>query len=215
MTQIVFLLYEEAQQSPDSPQRYTISIRFSPGVKHREKFLSDGHLTLGRRPSSHCDHRLGIHGDHEDKSQTPCASSSSCGCHMAGLSQRLGRPASGIEKRTTPFRKMSHPLNLSDLQKDYEEMHVTPVSRTFSRRRLSLSLSALLLPVAPEQHGLRRVKSETIVAVASDVASEEDEDDYSTPQLHSPQLSNSVSSASLQGWLLFYCTCDFFFVCFP
>ena len=197
MTQIVFLLYEDTQQPPDSPQRYTVSIRFSPGTKHRERFLSD-RSPADDKLGSYCDRRVSIQ-DNGHKSQTGCTSSCN---HSIVLNQRLSRLTSqaGMEKRASPFRKLSHTTNLTDLQKDYEEMQGSLVSRNFSRR---LSFSELDLPsvatIAKEQGVLRRIKSESMLPVVTDTALDE-EDDICTPQLHSPQLSNSLSSASIHGW---------------
>ena len=198
MTQIVFLLYEDTQQSPDSPLRYTVSIHFSPGVRHREKFLNEG--TCDNRPSSHGDQRLSIH-DLSYKLQATCPCPSCNGGHPGVLNQRMNRLVSlaGQEKRASPFRKLSHPLYLIDLKNDYEDLQAPQVSRGFSRR-LSLSLTALMATVA-KRHVLRRVKSETVLSKTLDAPEDEEEDDC-TPQLHSPQMSNSVSSASLHGWFL-------------
>ncbi|KAL5500228.1 hypothetical protein EMCRGX_G011752 [Ephydatia muelleri] len=133
MTQIVFLLYEDTQQPPDSPLRYTVSIRFSPGTRYRERFLSD------RSPSddklgSYCDCRVSIQ-DNGHKSQTGCTSSCN---HSVVLNQRLSRLTSqaGMEKRASPFRKLSHTTNLTDLQKDYEEMQVSLIWRNERSRKL-------------------------------------------------------------------------------
>lgn len=203
LTQIVFLLYEDTQEPPDSPQRYTVSIHFSPGIRHRERLLRDGNLA-GNNPGSHCDCRVSIHDiAHNSQPTCNCSSCSSCN-HSIVLNQRLSRLVSqaAVEKRASPFRKLSHVPNLTDLQKDYEEMQTSPVSRNFSRRR---SVSELHLPSAAnkERGMLRRVKSETMLPVGLDAPLDEEEDNC-TPQLHSPQLSNSVSSASIHGWLHFH-----------
>eukprot|EP00731_Ephydatia_muelleri_P011804 Em0006g698a len=194
MTQIVFLLYEDTQQPPDSPQRYTVSIRFSPGIRHRERFLSD-RSPADDKSGSYCDRRVSIQ-DNGHKSQTGCTSSCN---HSVVLNQRLSRLTSqaGVEKRASPFRKLSHMMNLIDLQKDYEQMQNSPLLRNISRR---LSSSELNLPfIVKEYRVLRKFKSETTLPVVTDTALDE-EDDICTPQLHSPQLSNSLSSASIHGW---------------
>ncbi|KAL5500255.1 hypothetical protein EMCRGX_G011780 [Ephydatia muelleri] len=42
MTQILFQLFEDPHQSPDSPLRYLINVHFSPGVRGREDLIGTG-----------------------------------------------------------------------------------------------------------------------------------------------------------------------------
>ena len=39
LTQIMFMMYEDARQPPDSPSRFEVQVLYSPGVQYRERFL--------------------------------------------------------------------------------------------------------------------------------------------------------------------------------
>ena len=39
LTQIMFMLYEDTRQPPDSLSRYEVQVLYSPGVRYRERFL--------------------------------------------------------------------------------------------------------------------------------------------------------------------------------
>ena len=175
MTQIVFLLYEDTKQSPDSPQRYTVSIRFSPGAKYREKFLSEGSLTN--------DHR----GMSLDQTNKVPMNVFSCTHHNI---QPQRSNLSLMER--SPFRKASCPVQLTDLQNDYDQMRPMRVYKRTRARRKSFTMGTEL---ARQLVGFRRSRSETRARSESDMSSEDDNDP--TPLLHSPQLSPTTSSSSL------------------
>ncbi|KAL5500195.1 hypothetical protein EMCRGX_G011713 [Ephydatia muelleri] len=40
LTQIMFMMYEDTRQPPDSPARFEVQVLYSPGVQYRERFLS-------------------------------------------------------------------------------------------------------------------------------------------------------------------------------
>ena len=44
MTQILFQLFEDPHQSPDSPLRYLVHVYFSPGVRGREDLIGTGEV---------------------------------------------------------------------------------------------------------------------------------------------------------------------------
>ncbi|KAL5500251.1 hypothetical protein EMCRGX_G011776 [Ephydatia muelleri] len=180
MTQIVFLLYEDTQQPPDSPQRYTVSIRFSPGAKYREKFLSEGSSTNEHRGSSldaYSKASMGAFGN----------------SHHTILPQRSNLSLLQTSAEKNPFRKASRPIQLTDLQKDYDQMKPLPHYKRTHVRRRSFTMGTKLS--ATRELNARRSKSETRAKSESDISSEDD--DTPTPLLHSPQLSPTTSSCSL------------------
>ena len=180
MTQIVFLLYEDAHQPPDSPLRYTVTVRFSPGARYRDKFLSEGGLSN--------EHRT-VMSDLTSKVPT----NAFCSNHHTIMQQRSNLSLLPPFLERSPFRKASCSVQLTDLLKDYDQMKPLPVYKRVHVRRKSFTVGSR--SSRHRELGARRSKSETRLRSESDMSSEDDDDP--TPLLHSPQLSPTTSSCSL------------------
>lgn len=57
LTQIVFMMYEDTRQPPDSPSRFEVTVLYSPGVCYRERFLN-GHGGQGENVQHSADQEL-------------------------------------------------------------------------------------------------------------------------------------------------------------
>ena len=95
LTQIMFMMYEDARQPPDSPSRFEVQVLYSPGVQYRERFLcgvgDQGHNPLQQSSDQEL---VSEHNSQVPPSQAPSSPSSPNNCTETG-NRGVGRSLKG------------------------------------------------------------------------------------------------------------------------